>query len=88
MKNDRLPIDQKETLDPDTLEFEYIFLHLRLKEGISLKEFKNRFQHDFVKRHQHALLRLEQDGFLSKTSERVVLTKQGWFLADEIAQAF
>jgi oxygen-independent coproporphyrinogen-3 oxidase len=88
LKDDILPIEQQETLDPNTLEFEYIYLHLRLKEGISLKEYKNRFRHSFVKKHQQVILKLKQDGFLSTTNDRVFLTKKGWLLADEIVQAF
>lgn len=41
-------VSERETLDKDDEEFEFLMLGLRLKDGFSLAEFKKRFNKDFL----------------------------------------
>ena len=81
-------IVEKETLNEKNLQFEYIFLHLRLSDGLNLNAFKNRFKYDFLEKYTSEIEKLTQDQFLEFDGENYKLSPKGWLLADEIAQYF
>lgn len=83
-----LPVANGENLSEHTRKFEYIFLHLRLREGISLTDYSRRFGTHFLQEFASALEPLRTSRFLEVTDERVRLTERGWLLADEIASYF
>jgi len=84
----KLPVAGSEELDQSTLEFEYIFLHLRLKDGINLEEFNRKFHVNFFEKYKNTLDKLIKGGFIEQFNDRVVLSSRGWLLADEVAQDF
>ena len=86
--NNSLPIAQQEILSNDDLEFEYIFLHLRLKEGLNLIDFHNRFQADFTKKYITPLEKLNEAGLIDIYNQQIKLTDQGCLLADEVSSFF
>ncbi len=88
LSDHKLPIAHVETLEKKTLEFEYIFLHLRLKEGLDLTQFNQRFATDFVKKYEIALEQLKEEGLIRHKDNQINLTKKGWLLADEVAEFF
>jgi oxygen-independent coproporphyrinogen-3 oxidase len=82
------PVDYKEQLTKNELEFEYIFLHLRTKSGLKLSEYQNRFQNKFDLKYIETLRKLLNSQLVEKTNGHIRLTSKGWLLADEIACAF
>jgi coproporphyrinogen III oxidase-like Fe-S oxidoreductase len=88
LKEGNLPFSYQEVLDKNKVEFEYIFLHLRLKEGINTQDYRDRFKSNFYKKYETVLNKLMYGGFIYKLKDRILLTKRGWLLADEIASSF
>jgi coproporphyrinogen III oxidase-like Fe-S oxidoreductase len=88
LKQHILPVFDRESLSKETLEFEYIFLQLRLKRGIDLGEYQTRFNCNFFLKYKTIIDRLIRGKFLQKFDHCVLLTSQGWLLADEIASSF
>ncbi len=84
----QIPVAESETLDSDKLEFEYIFLHLRLREGVNLLDFQKRFQKNFIQKYSRKLKSFMDDGLLQQIGDQISLTHRGWLLADEVAGAF
>ncbi|GAB4370014.1 MAG: radical SAM family heme chaperone HemW [Calditrichia bacterium] len=84
----RLPVVSREVLTPETRQFEYIFLHLRLAEGINLSEFYNYFGEKFTEKYGDTLTTLINDDLIVHQADRIRLTRKGWRLADEVARHF
>ncbi len=83
-----LAVDFRETLSENQLIFEYIFLHLRLKEGLDLQDFSQRFGADFSRRYEKNLEQLTRAALIEMDERRVRLTARGWLLADTVATHF
>jgi len=83
-----LPVAAQENLDPETLEFEYIFLHLRMREGIDITDYRRRFHSDFVGKYREVLQPYFHQGVLEQKENRLKLTSRGWLLADQVAASF
>lgn len=88
LKEDQLPVAGSEELTRETLEFEYIFLHLRLREGIDTADYSRRFGRPFRQSHRAALEKWLTGGFLEQENNYVRLNNKGWLLADQIALSF
>ncbi len=52
---DKLPISEKEAMDIEEREKEYIMLHMRLVNGFSLSEFQARFGSDFLNKYESVI---------------------------------
>lgn len=83
-----LPISKREKLDRNQLEFEYIFLHMRLKEGIDLNDFSYHFNINFEDKYKDSLQKLIDAQLVKKLNKHIKLTAKGWLLADEIISTF
>jgi oxygen-independent coproporphyrinogen-3 oxidase len=79
----RLPEAGGELLDRDTLRSEYIYLRLR-SEGIDLGDFRKRFGADLVQDNQAFIDRCLAGGTLRMEDNRLLLTREGMLLCDEI----
>ena len=88
LQDDQLPVDRREKLSEESLEFEYIFLHLRLRKGLNKIEYSRRFQQDFEKTYSDKLSHFISGGLLEQDGDYLRLSKQGWLLADEIVSSF
>ncbi len=88
LRRNILPVSEQETLDDRLLEFEYVFLHLRLKDGINLTEYQRRFHKNFVQSYHTSLHKLQQAGLLEMQQDQLKLTERGWLLADEVSSFF
>jgi oxygen-independent coproporphyrinogen-3 oxidase len=84
----QLPIIEEEKLSQQTLEFEYIFLRLRLREGLDKTDFRRQFRDDFSDKYEKNISRLIDAGMIEQNQEYVRLSQRGWLLADEIASSF
>jgi len=88
LKKRRLPIAEEERLSQSTLEFEYIFLRLRLREGLDINDFHKRFQNNILDKYEKNISRLIDAGMIEQNRQSLRLSQRGWFLADEIASSF
>lgn len=78
----------KEILDSETKEKEFIFLSLRTTRGLSRKMFRGLFQKDFVEKYQKKLSYLFTSKYLKFDDDYVKLTPQAYFVSDEIFSMF
>ncbi len=85
LRKKQLPVDFQETLSTEDLMFEYLFLNLRLREGISLNDFKQKFAIDFLQKFDSTIRQLSENGFIESNDNYVRLTNKGWLLADTVA---
>lgn len=61
----RLPIEDKYFISSEDREKEYIIFKLRETEGINLKEYKNKFGNDFLKKYKNEIEKFDgQDFFI------------------------
>jgi oxygen-independent coproporphyrinogen-3 oxidase len=88
LKDLQLPIIEEEKLSQQTLEFEYIFLRLRLREGLDQTDFRRRFQDNFSDKYEKNISRLIDAGMIEQNQDYFRLSQRGWLLADEIAGSF
>ncbi|MGZ3425647.1 MAG: radical SAM family heme chaperone HemW [Polyangia bacterium] len=78
----------RETLAAAALEREAVWLGLRLLDGIDRAAHARLHGVDPVAAHADEVARLEQEGLLSVTPERVRLTARGVLFADEVGARF
>ena len=76
--------DGAEEVDPATESYEYVMLRLRLKEGFSLSEYKNRFGRDFSDGREELLKRLSAADYLKINEGRIALTEKGFYISNSI----
>lgn len=88
LRKKELPTDFREELTPEQLMFEYTFLSLRLREGISLPDFRRRFGTDFSEKYHSAIRRLAEDELIEWDENSVRLSHKGWMVADSVAAYF
>ena len=88
LRQNTLPEAHSEMLSPKTLEFEHIFLSLRMYRGLNLNKFERIFKTSFPEKYasEYALLRsrdwaVEENGFFK-------LTQKGMIICDTILQEF
>jgi oxygen-independent coproporphyrinogen-3 oxidase len=81
LKEKKLPLKIIENLNYYELAKEYIFMGLRLKEGISLKELKRKYNYYLPK---NALDTLIRENLIKKEKDRIFLTFKGKLLHNQI----
>ncbi len=64
--------------------FEYAMLNLRLKNGFSLIEYRNRFGIDFCFGKEDKISSYIEGGFLKIENERIFLTEKGFYVSNTI----
>ena len=74
----------KEYIDRDGEALEKIMLGLRLREGISLKEYEDLFGFDLTEKHREKLITLEKMGYARIYSGRLSLTAEGFYVSNYI----
>lgn len=84
----RLPWGGGETLDRGQLALERLMLGLRTAEGVDLATFRRRFGVDLGEVNAELVGRLAADGLARVEGERLVLTLDGWVVADGLAERF
>jgi len=67
---------------------EFIFLGLRLNEGISLTEYLNRFDSDLTSRYANEISRLSELGLVQLECDRLHLTPKGMLFSNEVFSEF
>jgi oxygen-independent coproporphyrinogen-3 oxidase len=83
-----LPIADKESLDPDQLVMEAIYLGFRTNQGIDLVRFKKIFEIPFEKAFETEITDLNKKGLLNLSHTHCILTPKGMAYLDSIAAMF
>jgi oxygen-independent coproporphyrinogen-3 oxidase len=77
-----------EVIQKATMEAEFVFLNLRLREGFQLKEFERRFGESFDARFSGVAASLLTGGLLAREQGRIFLTARGLEIADSVFAEF
>ena len=80
--------NKDEEMDKLELMKEYVILGLRLKEGLQILEFKNKFKVDIFSIFKDELQKLKKEKLINVTSVNISLTKKGSELANVVWQEF
>jgi oxygen-independent coproporphyrinogen III oxidase len=81
----RLPVEEMEMLTVEERRLEALFLGLRTKRGIHLKEFAEQYEYDLLAEKKEALAKLQEEGLLSIQNGYAIPTRAGLALADSLA---
>lgn len=73
-----------EELSLDGTAFEFAMLALRLSEGFSLNEYREKFGVDFLDRRKEIISRLADVGYLTTDGSRIRLTERGFYVSNSI----
>ena len=73
-----------EDIDREANAYEYVMMHLRLSEGFSLSEYKERFGTAFTDGREETLSRFIELGYLMLTDGRISLTERGFYVSNAI----
>jgi len=79
---------ERRELSVEDLAAEALFMGLRLREGISLEEFRREYSLDIIERYKGELVRLEEAGLVEVTGQRLSLTQEGRLLSNEVFITF
>jgi oxygen-independent coproporphyrinogen-3 oxidase len=80
-----LPVEETESLTMEQLRLEALYLGLRTKKGVSLHDFKNRYQYDLFAEKKEILDMLQEEGLVSIQDGRLYPTQAGLAVADRLA---
>ena len=82
LKRNELPIINKDFIDKDENEKEYIIFKLRETEGINLEVFRDKYGIDFLKKYKDQIKKFKDDGFF-EIDKAIKFTKKGMSLSNE-----
>ena len=76
--------EAEEAADEVSFAYEYAMLRLRLKEGIFLSDYRERFGTDFLEGRQDTVSRLVRAGLATLDTDRFALTERGFYVSNSI----
>lgn len=82
------PIEFSEALTKTDRTNEFIMMGLRLRSGIDLGEFKERFEEDFVKTYESEIEKNIKLGLIEKKDNKIYLTEKGRDLSNQVELDF
>lgn len=82
------PVAEVIELDDEDRQSENLFLRLRLKEGVNLREHEARFGVNVVERYADDLARLDEAGLIELNDGILKISRAGTVLANEVFEAF
>ncbi|MBS1788893.1 MAG: radical SAM family heme chaperone HemW [Acidobacteria bacterium] len=82
------PVTESEELDENTRQSENLFLRLRLKEGVNLRDHEQRFGVRVTERYSEELVRLGEAGLIELDNDTLKISRAGTVLANEVFAAF
>ena len=88
IQNNSLAATEQQELTREDALSEYIFLGLRMADGISLNGFAEEFGERLEQRFSEAIHQLQQAGLLTCSQDRLCLTKQGMLLSNQVFVRF
>ncbi len=81
----KLPVEGREILTLEQLRLEALYLSLRTKRGVNLKDFMNQYAWDLLAEKENVLLKLEKEGLVFISDGFLSPTKAGLAVADSFA---
>ena len=75
----------RETID---IASEYVFLGLRLEDGINLGQYTERFGEDLVTKYRDEIDRLSDSGLIEVKKDQIKLTRKGKLFSNEVFAVF
>ena len=84
LSKDKAQYISDDVIDRETCSFEYAMLALRLNEGISLSEYKQKFGCDFISSRENKIREYIEYGYMMKTDDRLFLTEKGFYVSNTI----
>ena len=88
LKNNDLPIIEKNLLSQEEKIEEEMFLGLRLIEGVNLKMISQKYELDIEQLYQKSLEKMIVAGHLERIGNQIRLTHQGLLMANEVFEQF
>jgi oxygen-independent coproporphyrinogen-3 oxidase len=88
LQEGKKPVERAETLSPEEIRREFIFLSLRTRTGLSLRTFRQRFNRDFLTDYKKTVDTLVSLNHLQVQNDRVLLTRQGLLVSDSVFAEF
>ncbi|MBL8207110.1 MAG: radical SAM family heme chaperone HemW [Blastocatellia bacterium] len=88
VENGESPVQERIALDDEDKQSEAIFLKLRLQDGVDLQTHQTRFGVDVKARYAEELTRLREAGLIEMQNDRLIISRAGKVLANEVFQAF
>lgn len=82
------PIAEIIELDDEDRQSENLFLRLRLKDGVNLREHQARFGVNVMERYRDDLVRLDEAGLIELNNDTLKISRAGTVLANEVFAAF
>jgi oxygen-independent coproporphyrinogen-3 oxidase len=84
LKDGKLPISESEMLDNEQLRIEALFLGLRMKKGVSIEGYRNRYTCDIIKTKGPVLDQLVNSGLIEIMDGFIRPTRAGMAVADSL----
>jgi putative oxygen-independent coproporphyrinogen III oxidase len=88
LAKDELPIMDAHQVSREEKIEEEMFLGLRKTEGVSVRHFQEKFNEDPLILFEKQISEWSQKGLLKTDKERILLTRQGRLLGNEVFQSF
>jgi putative oxygen-independent coproporphyrinogen III oxidase len=85
LSEDRLPVEERETLTTQQQMMEMVYLGIRTRDGIDTIRFENTFGISFVQEYGDVVETLVEQGMIRMEPGRCIPTHQGMRFADSIA---
>ena len=77
-----------EKLTPEEMQEEFMFMGLRMNEGISREEFLKRFKTDITSVYGQEIVELISEGLLTENKGRISLTDRGIDVSNQVFEKF
>ena len=84
LSEDCVKYRQEEIIDSKNEAYEFVMLALRLKEGFSLAEYRERFGSDFCLGREEIIERMQKAGYVSISNGRLSLTESGFYVSNSV----
>lgn len=73
----KLPIKEREVLNLDTREKEYIMLNLRMLKGFEITDINTKFNIDFMDKYKDTVKKFIENGVIEKSNNSIKFTEYG-----------
>lgn len=80
--NQQFAWKEKEFIDEMLLQYEYVIMHMRLKEGIQRDDFIKKFQYDFIQWNHTIIQQYMQSKLIELSDGRLYFTTKGFFISN------
>ena len=84
----KVPVKHKETLSGQTMKNEYVMMNFRKTEGITRKDYSERFGQDFVEEFGKTMENMKAKGLIGWDKKKVYIRKKGRFISNSIIVEF